>query len=143
MKTILLKNVYWYVDKINNIIIPISYNQDRTFVKNLLDDKSMVINRTDLSYRRDVAKTLSKNYENFKVSSDFDVYNSSYFFVRNIDCLPMMVRIQYKKCDSIIEQSDFIENFVKNNEVDSKFLKKVCKKFKSNNKVIRNDIGRE
>ena len=39
MKTILLKNVYWYVDKINNIIIPISYNQDRTFVKNLLDDK--------------------------------------------------------------------------------------------------------
>ena len=142
MKKISLKNVYWYIDKINNILIPITYNQDKTIIKNLLDDKVMVINRTDLSYRRDVAKTLSKNYDNFKVSSDFDVISSSYFFARNIDLLPIMVKFQYKKCDSIIEQSDFIEYFVKNNTVDNKFLNKVCKKFKSKNKIINNYKGK-
>lgn len=139
MKKICLKHIYWYIDKTNNIIIPITYNKDKTVVKNLLDNKIMVINRTDLSYRRDVAKTLMKNYERFKVSADFDVVNSSYFFARNVDLLPISVKIQYKKCDSIIEESDFIDNFVKNKEVDNKFLQKVCKKFKSKNKHNNNE----
>jgi len=143
MKKICLKNVYWFIDKRNNRLIPITYNKDKTVIKNLLDDKVMVINRTDLSYRRDVAKTLMKNYEKIKVSSDFDVVNSSYFFARNIDLLPMVVKMQYKKCYSIIEQSDFIDKFVKEKEVDKKFLSKVCRKFKSQNKIINKEKGRE